>query len=122
MKMLKSVSGVVVGYLLFAVPAALLFWASGRDPHQEQDISFVVFSVVYGMVFAGAGGYVAGAIAGRKPGLHGGAVALIVAVGATASFLAQRGAGSRWSQTTALFLMAPAALVGGVVRSRHKAS
>jgi putative membrane protein (TIGR04086 family) len=120
--MLKSVMGVVVGYLLFAVSAALLFLASGRDPHQEQDISFVVFSVVYGMVFAGAGGYVAGAIAGRKPGLHGGAVAFIVAFGAAASFLAQPGRGSRWSQVTALVLMSPAALVGGLVRSQHKAS
>ncbi len=109
----------VVGYLLFAVSAALLFLATGRDPHQEQDISFFVFSVVYGMAFAGAGGYVAGAIADRKPRLHGGAVALIVALGATASLLAQPGAGSKWSQATALLLMAPAALVGGIVRSKH---
>jgi putative membrane protein (TIGR04086 family) len=120
--MLKSVSGVVVGYLLFAVSGALLFWASGRNPHQKQDITFVVFSVVYGMVFAGAGGYVAGAIAGRKAGLHGSAVALIVALGAIVSFLAQRSTGSRWSQVTALVLMAPAAVAGGIVRSRHNAS
>jgi putative membrane protein (TIGR04086 family) len=120
--MLKSVTGVVAGYLVFAVSAGLLFWASGRDPHQEQDLSFVVLSVVYGMAFAGAGGYMAGAIAGREPRLHGGAVALILALGATVSFLAQPGAGSRWSQVTALFLMAPAALVGGIVRSRHKAT
>ena len=119
--MLKSVMGVVVGYLVFAFSAGLLFWASGRDPHQEQDTGFVVLSVVYGMVFAGAGGYLAGAIAGRKARLHGGAVALIVAVGATVSFLAQPGAGSRWSQVTALFLMAPAALAGGIARSNHKA-
>jgi putative membrane protein (TIGR04086 family) len=120
--MLKSVTGVVVGYLLFAVSAALLFLASGRDPHQEQGIGFVVFSVVYGMVFAAAGGYAAGAIAGRKPRLHGGAVALVLALGATVSFLAQPGAGSRWSQITALVLMAPAALVGGIARSKHKGS
>ena len=109
-----------MGYLLFAVSAGLLFWATGRDPHREQDLSFVVLTVVYGMVFAGAGVYVAGAIAGRKPGLHGGAVALILALGATVSFLAQPGAGSRWSQVTALFLMAPSAFVGGIVRGKHK--
>jgi len=120
--MLRSVTAVVVGYLVFAVSAALLFLVSGRDPHQQQDISFVVLSVVYGMVFAGAGGYVAGTIAGRKPRLHGAAVGLVVALGATASLLAQPGAGSRWSQTTALVLMAPAALVGGIVRSKHSAS
>jgi putative membrane protein (TIGR04086 family) len=120
--MLKSVAGVVVGYLLFAVSAVVLFMATGRDPHREQDLSFVVFSVVYGMAFAGAGGYVAGAIAGRNPRVHGGAVALIVALGAAVSFLAQPGAGSRWSQVTALVLMAPAALGGGIVRSRRNAS
>jgi hypothetical protein len=119
--MMKSVAGVVAGYLLFAVSGGLLFWASGRDPHREQSIGFVVFSVVYGMVFAGAGGYVAGAIAGRKPRLHGGAVALVLALGAAVSLLAQPGAGSRWSQVAALVLMAPAALAGDIVRSNLNA-
>jgi hypothetical protein len=116
--MLKSVIGVVVGYLVFAVSAALLFVASGRDPHQEQGIGFVVFTVVYGVIFAAIGGYVAGVIARRKPGLHGAVVALVLAVGATTSFLTQPGAGSRWTQVAALVLMAPAAFVGGIVRSR----
>jgi putative membrane protein (TIGR04086 family) len=117
MSMLRSVAGVVAGYLLFAVSAVLLFWASGRDPHREQALSFVVFSVVYGMAFAALGGYLAAAIADRRRRLHGGVLALIIAIGATVSFLAQPGAGSRWSQLTAILFMAPAAVLGGYVRS-----
>jgi hypothetical protein len=119
MAIVRSVGGVVAGYLLFAISAALLFLASGRDPHREQDAAFLVFSVLYGMAFACAGGYVAATIAGRKPRAHSGAVAVILALGATASILAQPGAGSRWSQLTAIALMAPAAYVGGIIRSRR---
>jgi peptidoglycan/LPS O-acetylase OafA/YrhL len=114
-QMLRSVTGVVAGYLLFAVSAFTLFRISGRDPHQEPDLTFAVLSILWGMVFAFAGGYAAGTIAGRRPRLHGGVVALILALGATASFLAEPGEGSRWSQA-ALALMAPAALLGGIAR------
>jgi len=106
------------GYLLFAVSAFALFRISGRDPHQAQDLTFALLSVAWGVAFAFAGGYVAGVIAGRRPRLHGGAVALILALGATASILAQPGKGSRWSQAAAIALMAPAALVGGVAREK----
>jgi hypothetical protein len=118
--MWKSVVGVVLGYFVFALSAALLFWVTGRDPHQEQGSGFVVFSVVYGMAFATAGGFVAGAIASRTPRRHAAAVALLVAAGATVSMLAQPGAGSRWSQLTALVFMAPAAFAGGFVRIRRR--
>lgn len=112
----------MAGYLLFAVPAFALFQVSGRDPHQEQDLTFAAFSILWGMAFAFAGGYAAGALAGRRPRLHGGAVALILALGATASMLAQPGKGARWSQAAAVVLMAPAALAGGMVRGRGSAA
>lgn len=120
--MLRSVTGVVVGYLVFAVSAFAMFRMSGRDPHREQDFMFMAFSVAWGAAFAFAGGYLAGVIAGRKARLHGAAVAAIVALGATASILAQPGAGSKWSQAAALAVMAPAALLGGVVRGRSHPS
>ena len=119
--MLRSVTGVIAGYLLFAVSAFALFRVSGRDPHQEQDLTFAVVSVLWGMGFAFAGGYASGAIAGRRPRLHGGVVALILVLGATASLLAQPGKGSRWSQAAAIVLMAPAALVGGMARGKGRA-
>jgi predicted membrane protein len=116
--MLKGVVGVIAGYMVFAISAVALFQVSRRDPHRAQDMGFVVFSVLYGMAFAFAGGYLAAAVAGRKPRQHAAAVALILALGATVSFLAQPGAGSRWSQIAALVLMTPSAFAGGVVRSK----
>jgi multisubunit Na+/H+ antiporter MnhB subunit len=117
--MLKSVAAVVTGYVVFAVSAVLLFWATGRDPHEPQRVGFLVFSVLYGMAFATAGGFVAAKIAARKPRQHALAVAVVLAIGASASLLAQPGAGARWSQLAALIFMAPAALAGGFVRSRR---
>ena len=121
-RMLRSVTGVMAGYLLFALPAFALFQVSGRDPHQEQDLAFAAFSILWGMALAFAGGYAAGAIAGRRPRLHGGAVALILALGATASILAQPGRGARWSQAAAIVLMAPAAMAGGLARGKGRAA
>jgi len=118
--MLRSVAGVVVGYLVFAVSAFSMFRLSGRDPHQAQGLAFAAFSVVCGMAFAFAGGYAAGVIAGRKARAHGGAVAVLIALGATASILSQPGAGSKWSQAAALALMAPSAFVGGVIRGKGR--
>lgn len=119
--MLKSVIGVVAGYLVFAVSTFTLFRVSGKDPHKEQDPAFIILSVLSGMAFAFVGGYLSGVIAGRKPRTHGGAVALVLALGATASILGQPGGGSRWSQVAALAFMAPSAFAGGVVRGKGRA-
>jgi hypothetical protein len=119
MKILKSVVGVIVGYLVFAVSTFSLFRFSGRDPHEPQNLGFMLLSIGVGMAVAGAGGYLAGVIAGRSSGAHGVALAVLIASGATASILGQSG-GSHWSQIAALTLMAPAAIVGGVLHARGR--
>jgi hypothetical protein len=53
---LRSVAGVVAGYVLFAVSAVALFQATGRNPHAPQGPGFVLLSAVYGMVFTRARG------------------------------------------------------------------
>jgi hypothetical protein len=118
MKFLRSVSGVIVGYAIFAVSAGALFPLAGQDPHGEASVPFVLLATLYGMAFALAGGYVSGWIAGRAPLTHGLIVAGVLASGATASLLATLGKGYVWSQITALTAMAPAAAVGGYLRGR----
>ncbi len=118
MRVLRSLFGVVVGYLLFAVSTFSIFRIAGRDPHQNQDVVFVAASVALGMAFAFAGGYLAAVIAGSEARLHGAAVAGLLALGAAASILSQPGAGSIWSQAAAIALMAPSAFCGGIVRGR----
>lgn len=118
--LLRSSAAVVVGYLTFAAPSFALFRITGQDPHAPAAFSFMALSTLGGMVFAGIGGFVASAIAGRRPIAHALATALLLALGATASLvqtLDQRGA--VWSQVAALALMAPCAIVGGWLSSRR---
>lgn len=116
---MKSVLAVLAGYLVFGISAILLLQISGVDPRQEPEPGFRIWSAIYGVLFAFAGGYVAGWIAGRKEILHASAVALLLAVIATVSLIAQSDHGSLWSQVSALVFMAPAAVLGGVMRARR---
>jgi hypothetical protein len=117
MTILRSTAGVVGGYLVFAVTAAVLFQVSGQRPHAQASLPFTVGTAVYGMIFAAVGGWFAAWVAGRRPTLHGVLVGLLIAVGAALSLLFS-GAGARWSQWEALLLMAPMAVVGAFLRSK----
>jgi hypothetical protein len=64
--MVRSVVGVVVGYLVFGASAALLFALSGQDPNIMPDTVFLAASVAYGVAFAMFGGFLAAVISGRK--------------------------------------------------------
>ena len=112
--MLRSVAGVVVGYLVFALAAAVLFRLTGQDPHAAVSLAYAVGATLYGIFFAGAGGFLAARIAGRRPLVHGGIVGLVIGLGAFTSLVLDR-AGAHWSQLAAIFLMAPAAFSGGAV-------
>ena len=63
-------------------------------------------------------GFVAGKLAHRTDLACGIALALVIALGATASIIARPGAGAFWTQTAALLLFAPASLAGDWVRKR----
>jgi MFS-type transporter involved in bile tolerance (Atg22 family) len=108
-----AVISVIVGYLVFALSAAALFQLTGRDPHAVQPIWFETITIVYGIVFAALGGFVAARIARTNARRQALAVAVVLAVGATFSLIASPGAGATWSQWAALVLMAPAAYLGG---------
>lgn len=116
---MKSVLSVLAGYLVFGVSTILLFAVAGIDPRQELDLGFRIWSTLYGVVFALAGGYVAARLAGRNEIAHASAVACILAVIATVSLVAQPGHGSLWSQIAALGFMTPAVVFGGVLRARQ---
>jgi hypothetical protein len=119
--LLRSIGGVLVGYALFAVSAFALFRVTGHDPHAPASAAFMLVTVIEGVVFATAGGYVAGWIAGRRPVAHAVAVAAVLATGAVASLVATLGHGSVWTQVTALLCMAPSAVLGGWWRARVSA-
>jgi hypothetical protein len=113
----RSVGAVIVGYLVFAVLGYAVFRVSGQAAHATASLAFMLASITSGVVFAFLGGYIAGWLAGRKPGAHAIAVATLIAIGATVSLIATLGNGSIWSQVAAITLMAPSAILGGWVRA-----
>ncbi len=119
MNIVRSIAAVIGGYMVFALSAVILFHATGRDPHAEQDPMFVALATVYGIGFAALGGFLGGLIAGRRPLTHATCVTILIALGAAISLLSRPGAGAIWSQLSAIVFMAPAALVGGTIKWRH---
>ena len=113
--MLRPIAGIVVGYLIFAIPAFLLFPLTHHDPQASATLSFEGFAVVYGIAVALLGGYVGTAI-GRKLWVAF-TIAAILAAGAISSMIAK---GVSWSPLAALVLMVPAAVAGGWLRLRRQ--
>lgn len=118
MKVMRRVLGVILGYVIFAASAVLIFRLAGRDPHAQQDAAFRIGSIAYGMFFGGVGGYVSAAVGGGRARIQGSWVGVIIAVGATISLFAGPEAGPMWSRVAALALMAPSAVIGGIIRGR----
>jgi hypothetical protein len=115
---LRSIVAVLVGYVVFAASAFTVFRLSGHAPHSVASGPFMLVTIVSGIAFAIAGGYVAGWLAGRRPLAHGMAMATLLALGAGVSLAATLGHGAVWSQVAALALMAPSAVLGGWLRAR----
>jgi hypothetical protein len=116
--LIRRAVGVILGYVIFAATAVLLFRLSGHDPHAVQPVAFIAASVAYGIFFAILGGYVSGVVGGGSPWVQAGLVGALIALGATVSLLAGPKAGSTWSRVAALTVMAPSSLLGGVARAR----
>jgi hypothetical protein len=107
---MRVVSGVILGYMLFAVSAFGLFRITHHNPHAPAGLAFEVGAIVYGVLFAILAGLVASFIGGRRDMLAAKCVAAILALGAMVSMITTV---VSWSQIAALLLMAPAVLLGG---------
>jgi|CXWL01.1.fsa_nt_gi peptidoglycan/LPS O-acetylase OafA/YrhL len=109
----RSIGAILIGYLIFALSAVALFQGSGREPHAPQPTWFMTLSTLFGMVFAGIGGWVATKIAPSHPQRHAAAVAVLLGLGAGVSLLTSPAVDATWSQWAALLFMAPSAYLGG---------
>ncbi|MEO7273981.1 MAG: hypothetical protein ABIX28_12555 [Vicinamibacterales bacterium] len=119
MSLLRSIAVVILGYIVFAVSAAMFFQGLGVNPHAPQSAAFVAGTAAFGMAFAFLGGLIAARLApGRRP-LHAGLVAVLIAAGAVGSLLASPPTDGTWSQWMAVLLMAPSAALAGLVGRRQ---
>jgi hypothetical protein len=119
---MRTVVGVIVGYLIFGITAFLMFRLTGHQPHgphEQGSATFIVVSIVVGIIAALIGGYVAVVIAGSRTAAT--IVAVVIAVLAILSGIAtglmMHGQGL-WSNIAAVVLMAPAARWGGTLAKR----
>ena len=110
--MLRMMSGIILGYLVFALSAFALFRVTHHGPHVPASIGFEISAIAYGMFFAFLAGYWGTGIGGRGDMLVSSVIAAIMLIGAIAS-IAARGMG--WSPFAAIIFMVPAELVGGYV-------
>ena len=114
---MRTISGVILGYLAFAVPVFLLFRVTHQDPHAPTIMGFEIAAIVYGVFFAFFAGFWGTLIGGRGDMLVAIVIAVIMAGLAIASMFAK---GISWSPVSALICMIPAELVGGYVRVRRE--
>jgi len=114
---MRLISGVILGYLVFAVPSYLLFRVTHHDPHIPASVGFELAAIVCGMFFAFLAGYGGAWIAGRRDMLAPTVIAVVLAAFAIASMVAK---GISWSPLFAIVVMAPSVLVGGSVQARRR--
>jgi hypothetical protein len=107
---MRTIGGIIIGYLIFAFSALVLFRVTHHNPHAPATPSFEITAIAYGIFFAFLAGYWGNMIAGRSDFVVPGSIAVIVAVGAIVSMAFK---GISWSPLSGLILMTPAVLVGG---------
>lgn len=112
--LMRTFLAVVLGYLVFAVSAVALFQLTHRAPHAATTLGFAALATVYGIAFAAISGWIAYRLAGRSDLLAPICLAIVIALGATVSLISTWHLSAHWSQWTAIFLMAPAAIAGGM--------
>src|SRR5215469_5143159 len=116
--MLRTSSGIVLGYVIFAGSALLLFHVAKVDPHSPSSLGFMSLAVVYGFSFALLAGFIAGRVGGRHDLLSGIFLAGVIGLGAIISMISRPGAGALWTQIAALVFFVPACAAGDWIRKK----
>lgn len=110
---IRTIAGVIAGYVFFGAASVTLFVITGRQAHDPAPLDFAAIATVYGMVAAFLGGLIASSIAGRADMRASLITAALIALGAVASMLTIPAGGDRWSMIAAAVVMAPSAIAGG---------
>ena len=107
---MRVFSGIIFGYLFFELLWYALFRVTNTDMHAPASISFEAGAVIFGMLFAIAGGFFASFIGGRPHFIAAWIAGAMVALTAIVVMIRK---GPAWPQVAALLFMSPGVVVGG---------
>ena len=120
MTFIRSLAGVVLGFIFKGIVVGIFFVAAGWKPDAVLSEKVVLLGMVWRALASIAAGYLAGAIAGRKEVLTALGVAVLTAFTAIASMLSGKGGQEPlWAQMMNLCIMFPMVLLGGYLRNRQ---
>jgi hypothetical protein len=110
--MIRKILSVIAGYAIFVATSLALFKVSGKDPHADSSTVFIILMAIYGLVTSFVAGLITQLVAKSKSLKVNYILSLIIAGFAAFSFF--KSEGSHWSQLLAIFIFAPASILGGV--------
>jgi hypothetical protein len=116
--MIRNILSILLGYAFFVATSLVFFKISGRDPHAEPTILFVILTIMYGVVFSFLAGLVTRLISNTTELKLNYILACIIAGFATFSFF--KSEGNHWTQLLAIFIFAPASILGVLFYSKQK--
>jgi ABC-type sugar transport system permease subunit len=109
--MIRKILSIIIGYIIFVATALAFFKLTGRDAHADPSYKFMMATAVYGAVSSFIAGLVAQWIANTKNLGINYILALIIAGFATFSYF--KSDGNHYTQILAIFVFAPASILGG---------
>lgn len=116
--MTRKILAVVAGYMVFAVSAALLFIISGHPAHQNAPWDFKILTIAYGIFFSVLAGLILQLIAKQTTLKLNFILALVIFLLAAVSRFTS--GGCHWTQYFAMFIFAPASVLGGYLYQRRR--
>ena len=115
--MSRKILSIIVGYAIFVITSLGLFKVSGQKPHANPTPVFVIVTAIYGIVSSFIAGLVAQIISQTKNLKINYILAFIIAGFATFSLFKSNG--NHWTQFLAIFIFAPASILGGLIYKKR---
>jgi hypothetical protein len=110
--MIRKILSVLAGYAIFVVTSLALFKISGQKPHADPTMLFVLLTAAYGIVFSFVSGLVTQLLS-RTLQLNINYILGLILAG-FAAFSLFKSDGNHWTQYLAIFIFAPASILGGL--------
>jgi drug/metabolite transporter (DMT)-like permease len=115
--MTRKILGIIAGYAIFVATSLALFKIAGQDPHSDPTTTFIIVTIIYGVVSSFVAGLITQLIAKASDLKINYVLAFIIAGFATFSFF--KSEGNHWTQLLAIFIFAPLSILGGLFYNKR---